>query len=387
MKKGLMIRLAAALVCAVLCFSETGSVFAAEKKDKARVYKQTYLLMEPETKTVIREKNSGVPVKMGSFNKLMTVLLAAEAVQRGDISFETQLVCSENANSKQGAQIWLMPGEKMSLEDLLKAVIIGNANDAACVIAEKVGGSEGKFIEMMNTRAAELGMKNTLFTECTGFYDDESQYTTAYDAALLLCELHVHEELSEMFTTRLEELKDGAVQLVSVNRTALKYKGAMGFKCGTGPSSGYFAAEGAKRGDRTFIAAVMDCPDEDGAMALAEELLDTGFGSYEVTSLSVPEDMPGEIPVKQGSAAFVQITAEDPGRAVVGVGSSDNITAKVILPSFVYAPLRKGDKIGELRFYIGDRLLKTCVLRSAADVGEKDIKTALSEMFKYIFAF
>lgn len=350
-------------------------------------YSRSYVLMEAETHTVIRENNGDKRVKMGSFNKLMTVLLAAEAMDRGELSLETELVTSEHANSMQGAQIWLMPGEKMALGDLLKGVIIGNANDACCVIAEKISGSEEKFTELMNSRAAELGMNDTLFTECTGYYGDDAQYTTAHDAALLLCELSKHNELTEMFTSRIDELKGGEVQLVTANRMGHRYKGSVGFKCGTGPSSGYFAAEGARRDDICFVTAVMDCPDEDITMALAKELLDIGFDGYMITSPPIPDDLPESILVKQGCAESVRLAVEPVGNVVVSKGSAGNITARISLPTGVYAPLKKGDKVGELRLYIGKRLLKTCDICAAEYICKKDFKNVLSEMLKNLFCF
>lgn len=356
--------------------------FAEEKR-----FVESYVLMEPTTKTVICERNGNVRVKMGSFNKLMTVLLAAEAVERGELSFDTVLTASENANSKQGAQIWLMPGEKTSLLELLKGVIIGNANDASCVIAEKIGGTEEKFAELMNARAKELGMNDTLFTECTGYYNDEDQYTTAYDAALLLCALSEHEELTEIFTTRLEDIKEGKVQLVTSNPMGHRYKGSVGFKCGTGLSSGYFAAEGACRDGISFVCTVMDCKDEDRALGLAKELLDTGFGGYTVVSLEIPEELPESIAVKNGRDPELQISVGQTGCAVVRKGNGENITSRIILPSFVYAPVKKGDKVGELRYYLGDRLLKQAELRAAEDIEEKNQFNVLSDMLKYLLWF
>ena len=231
---------AAFLMSTMIMFSQTSAISAQDKAESD--YKECYVLMEPTTKTVIRERNSREPVHMGSFNKLMTVLLTAEAMDRGELTLDTEIAASENANSKQGAQIWLMPGEKSTVSELLKGVIIGNANDAACVLAEKGGGTEEKFTELMNARASELGMTDTVFTECTGYYNDDAQHTTAYDAALLLCELSKHDELADIFVTRLEEIKGGKVQLVTSNPMGHRYKGSVGFSWGNAASSGYFPA-------------------------------------------------------------------------------------------------------------------------------------------------
>ena len=379
-------RLAAAALCAVLGTAFGAQAFA-EEAPAERGYSQSYVLMEAGTRTVIREKDGDKRVNMGSFNKLMTVLLAAEAMDRGELALDTIITASEHANSMQGAQIWLSVGEKMTLGDMLKGVIIGNANDACCAIAEKIGGTEEKFTELMNSRAAELDMNSTLFLNSTGSIDDGEQYTTARDAALLLCELSKHEELAEIFTTRLDELKGGEVQLVTTNRMCHRYKGSVGFKCGTGKSSGYFAAEGARRDGVCFVAAVMDCPDEDISMALAKELLDIAFEGYIVTKIMLPDDMPDTAAVKQGCAESVRLSVEPAGEAVVSKGSSDDITVQIYLPSYVYAPLRKGDKVGEMRFYIGKRLLKTCNINAAEDICKKDFENVLLEMLKKLVSF
>ncbi|MGN1137776.1 MAG: D-alanyl-D-alanine carboxypeptidase family protein [Oscillospiraceae bacterium] len=353
----------------------------ADGQDK-KEYSPCYVLMEASTKTVIREQDGSRRVRMGSFNKLMTVLLCAEAMDRGELTFDTVLSTSEHANSMQGAQIWLMPGEKMTLSDLLKGVIIGNANDAACVIAEKIGVTEEKFTELMNNRAAELGMNDTLFTNCSGYYDDDKQYTTAHDAALLLCELSKHDELSEMFTTRLDELKCGEVSLVTTNTMCHRYKGSVGFKCGTGPSSGYFAAEGAQRNGCTFVAAVLDCEEEDTALALSKELLDIAFGGYCVVTPSVPDDMPEEVTVKNGVLTSSRLAVEDIGGIVLPVGRVDKLETEVILPEYVFAPCLKGDKVGELRFYLSGKLVKTCSVTAAEDNDKKSFLYVLWKMIK-----
>lgn len=378
-------KITAFMIGTLMILPHISAAYAQEKAEAE--YKECYVLMEPSTKTVIREKNSREPVCMGSFNKLMTVLLTAEAMDRGELTLDTEIAASENANSKQGAQIWLMPGEKSTVSELLKGVIIGNANDAACVLAEKVGGTEEKFTELMNQRAAELGMTDTVFTECTGYYNDDAQHTTAYDAALLLCELSKHDELTEIFTTRLEEIKDGKVQLVTSNPMGHRYKGSVGFKCGTGPSSGYFAAEGADRDGFSLVCAVLDCREEDRALGLAAELLETGFGGYTVKSLSVPEDMPENISVKNGRVREAAISVEELGNVLIAKGSEDNIRASVILPSYVYAPVKKGDKVGELRFYCGEKLLKTSELRAAENADKKSVLNVLSDVMKYIVEF
>lgn len=388
-----MIKKVFAFTLSVLLLTIIGirSAAAAEPSDNIGgqpEYTRSYVLMEVSTKTVVRStSNAGERVHMGSLNKLMSVLLAAEAVQRGELSFESELSCSEHANSMQGAQIWLDIGERMTVRDLLKAVIIGNANDAVTVLAEGVSGSEESFVKLMNSRAAELGMTNTLFTNANGFYDDGQQYTTASDAALLLCELASHSEITDIFTTRLDELKNGAVSLVTTNTMCHSYKGSLGFKCGSGPESGYFAAEGAERDGVQFVAAVLGCADEDTALSLAQELLDTAFSGYTVAGLSVPDDVPESIAVELGVKEQLVLAVEDPSSAVIPVGREDDIVFQIILPDYVYAPVGKGDTVGELRLLLGEKVIRTCRITAAENVEGKNVKTVLAEILKKILCF
>lgn len=380
------------LPSAILCGADNAVSADDSDEDKAE-YAECYVLMEANTGTILRSRDKDKRVRMGSMNKLMTVLLAAEAIDRGELSYEDELTCSEYANSMQGAQIWLMVGERMTADELLRAVCIGNANDAACVIAEKLGGSEEEFTEMMNVRARELGMNDTLFLNPNGYYRDDEQFTTASDAAKLLAALSQSPQLSEggrlreYFTTRLDELKEGDVQLVTSNPMAVKYDGAVGFKCGTGPQSGYFACEGAERGDMLLTAAVLDCADEDRAMGLAKELLDAGFGAYEMASPDIPGDMVEFEQVKMGRVSQITIQAESVGRIVVPKGRSGDIITEVILPSYVYAPVKKGDKIGELRVRLDDRTLKVCPVYAAEDAEEKKFGNVLFEFIKLLVSF
>ena len=156
---------------------------------RAEKIKECSVVFELTSGVIIDSSGENDVVSIGTMNKLMTVLLAAEKIESGKLSLNTIVKASENANSMQGAQIWLMPGESISVEELLKGIIIGNANDASVAIAEAVSGSEQKFVVRMNERAAELGMFDTSFTNCCGYYDDNKQLSTAADLSKLICEL------------------------------------------------------------------------------------------------------------------------------------------------------------------------------------------------------
>ncbi|MGN0691488.1 MAG: D-alanyl-D-alanine carboxypeptidase family protein, partial [Oscillospiraceae bacterium] len=187
--------LSAGITAAVFLYSELPqpAVFAESSR----------VLAEAQSGTVLVNDGGTDKYPCGSLSKLMTVLIAAEKMQSGELSGEDVFTVSEHANSMQGAQIWLMPGDEISVDELLKGIIIGNANDAACALAEGISGTEEDFVKLMNSRAAELGMSDTLYINASG-YKSEGDCTTAEDTARLLCELSKHKQLAEMFTTRME---------------------------------------------------------------------------------------------------------------------------------------------------------------------------------------
>lgn len=356
-------------------------------QDNERAYTESYVLMEASTGTVVRQRDGDRRVSAAGTNKLMTVLLAAEAVEKGQLSLDESITVQDGDNPGSGAQIWLEAGDRITVTELLKSVIIGNAGDACRVLARRVAGSEEAFVRLMNTRAQELSMTDSYFTESTGYFDSGSQYTTAYDAAKLLRELAGHSELTDIFTTRLDSVKGGTVQLVTTNRLSHTYKGSVGFKCGTAPDCGYFAAEGAVRDGVTFVCAVMDCGEEDTALALARELLDIAFSGYVLADPPFPDEMPDVLPVKQGTMPQVRLSAEPVGTLVVPKGSEDRVKAEIYLPDYVYAPLERGDKIGEIKYFLGDRSLKVCRINAAEKIPLKNFKNVLLFLMKKIVSF
>ena len=240
---------------------------------------QSYVLIESETCRILKDYNSSQELPMGTMNKLMTVLLAAEAINEGKLSFDQELTASAAANSSKGATIWLMSGEKMSVIDLLKGLIIGNANDAAVVIAEALGGNTASFVEKMNRRADELGMKNTVFT-APGGVDDENQHTTSYDMALLTREVVKYSFLKEIMTTWLDYLRDGNTELVNENNLVRSYDGILGVKACHSEKSGYSLAAAAERNGETYISVILCCNDKDERFSIGKKLLNAGFSFY-----------------------------------------------------------------------------------------------------------
>ena len=305
---------------------------------------QAYVLMEQESGTVLAEEQADVPLPMGMMAKLMTVLLAAEQLESGAWTLETVLTASDVVNTCEGATVWLTAGETMTVSDLLKAVIIGNANDAAAVLAEGVSGSVPAFVMEMNARAFDLGMHQTIFTNPQG-YDDEKQCTTARDLAKL-CQ-------------RLAE-------------------GHIGFKASHTEQSGWCLAEGATRNGMTCIAVVLNGA-EDQRFADVKQLLKAGFSQYRVMQPLFSDEFLKPLTVKGGVSTAVRFTADDVHGVVVPKAEPD-LTAVLQLPSYIEAPVQKGRKIGSVAFYNGDTMLYETALVTTEPVEAMTFSRAFAKI-------
>lgn len=359
----------------------------AEKNGGEKEHTFCEVLIEASAGTVIEGVNEETPVPVGTAAKLMTVLLAAEQVESGKLSLEQKLKTSAYANSMQGAQVWLMPNEEMTVDELLKSVIIGNANDAAAVLAEEIGGTADNFAKLMNGKAAELGMENTSFTNFNGYYDDDRQISAAKDIAKLCAELAKYDFLRGYFTCWRDLVRNGETELVNANTLVKNYKGIIGFKAGHTENSGYFSAVGAERGGITYIAVVLGGNDEDKTAAEAKRLLDMGFSDYTVFTPPLPEKLPSEIPVKGGMARSVPLGFGNVRNVVLPKGAVSSVSARIVMTDYLFAPVEIGDKAGEIQFLRGDKMMFAVDIFAAEPVEKIDVKKALVIIIKKLLTF
>lgn len=344
------------------------------------------ILMEGTTGQVLYENNSDKPVHIGSLNKLMTTLLVAERIESGELSLEDELVAGSNAFNEKGAVIWLETGEKMSVSDLLKGIIIGNANDACIVFAEEISGSEKDFVKLMNEKAEELGMKNTLFSDCKGT-GDENQYSTAYDIALLTKELIKYDFLIPYMTTYMDELRNGKTQLVNTNSLVRSYDGILGIKSGYSSKTGYHLSASAKRGDSVFITVITGCEEKEDTMKTGKNLLDKGFSSYETIRPAVPEELFTGVKVKGGTEKNILIKPESLSDIIIPIGCCNDIEYEIFIPEYVEAPVEKNQKIGDITYILyDDEIYKTSVIASDS-VEKMTLFNALLILLKSAISF
>ena len=345
------------------------------------------IVFELTSGIVIDDVNADKVVPVGTMNKLMTVLLAAEKISCKELSLDTNVKVSEYANSMQGAQIWLMPNESITVEELLKAIIIGNANDASVVMAEAVSGSEKKFVAAMNNKAAELGMENTSFTNCCGYYDDDKQFSTASDISKLICELYKYEFLTSYFTTWLDYVRNDTAELVNANELVKKFDGIIGFKAGMSENSGHCIAAAAQRGDKAFGVIILGADDKDKMFSAARTKLESVFADYIVIKPELPEKIPSMVGVRNSLTTEIPVGIGDIRNIVIPKGAADSISSVCIMPEQIYAPIRKGDKVGEIQFYRKERYLFSVDIFAAENADEKTNFNVLLKLLKMLISF
>lgn len=306
------------------------------------------LLMEKTTGQILYAQNEHDALPPASVTKIMTVLLTMEAIDSGRIALDDMVTVSAYAAGMGGSQVFLSEGEQMSVDDLLKAVCVSSGNDAAVALAEHVAGVTELFVEQMNNRARELGMKDTHFVNCTGL-TAEGHVTSAHDIALMSRELLLHHPEVRSYTTIwMDTLRNGTFGLSNTNKLIRFYDGATGLKTGFTQEAGYCISATAERDGMELIAVIMKGNTSDSRNADAKTLLNYGFSTYALVDVQPEEPLPA-LPVTLGAADTVALTLPEEGRTVLLEKSrSGGLTQTVELPEAVPAPLQAGDTVGTL---------------------------------------
>lgn len=326
------------------------------------------ILVDEDSGTVLYEKNADARRPIASITKVMTLLLTFEALETGKISLDDFVPVSEHAYHMGGSQIWLEPGEEMTLNDMLKAICISSANDAAVAVAEYVGGSEPAFAEMMNARAAELGMTNTHFVNACGL-DEPEHLSTARDVAAMSREMLLHHtEVRDYCSIWMDTLRGGATQLVNTNKLLKSYSGITGLKTGTTGKAGVCISASAERNGLRLIAVVLGAASGKERFQAASTLLDYGFSHFESAAAELPADAPLSLPVERGTAESVALTYTAPERCLMPKGESSTLQVALDLPQKLAAPIRAGETVGTVKISNGSAELASYPVTAAQDV-------------------
>ena len=326
------------------------------------------VLIEPESGRVLYEKSPDEKMPIASITKLMTLLLAFEAVHGGKLTLDTLVPVSEHAYHMGGSQIWLEPGEQFTLDEMLRAICVSSANDAAVAVAELVGGSEPAFVEQMNARAAELGMTNTTFRNACGL-DTEGHLSTARDVAVLSCYiLNTCPELLHYTGIWTDSLRNGQTQLVNTNKLLKRYSGITGLKTGTTSGAGVCISASAVRDGLILIAVILGSPSSADRFNAATTLLDYGFANYAAVPLPELPDRPLELAVKGSAEQSVPLDYSAlPKTVLMEKGAAAELRTELTLPETLEAPVEQGQTVGKASVYAGETLLSEAEVRSAAD--------------------
>ena len=315
-------------------------------------------LMDVATGTVLYEHNSHEPLAPASVTKVMTMLLIMEAIDSGKIRWEDTVTASEAAAAKGGSQIYLKVGETMSVSDMVKSIAVSSANDCACAMAEHIAGSESAFVDLMNSRAKELGMNDTHFVNCTGLDDDENareHLTSAYDIALMSRQLlKYHPDIKKFTTIWMDTVRDGAFGLANTNKMVRFYSGCTGLKTGFTSGAGYCLSASAERDGLELIGVVMGCETSAQRFSACKSMLDYGFANF---ALVKPDSSAAPVPVKLGLQPEVTAVPGEETLLLIDKAQRSSISTQVALEESVTAPVSQGQRLGKLTIRAGEQIL------------------------------
>lgn len=353
--------LALILVLPFLFLPFTGAAAGPETNAAASI------LMEKESGTVLFEQNSHQKLEPASVTKVMTLLLIMEALDEGRIKKDDMVTTSTNAAGMGGSQVFLKEGEQMTVHDMLKAICVASGNDASVAMAEHLYGSEAAFVEQMNKKAAQLGMKDTTFQNCTGL-PAEGHMTSAHDIALMSRELILkHPAIKEYTTIWMDTLRGGAFQLANTNKLIYYYSGATGLKTGSTDKALYCLSATAQRDNMELIAVVLGSPTSALRFETAKNLLNYGFANYTMQEIKPSEAIPPVV-VNLGKVSTVQPVPANESRILMDKSKVSNMRTSITVVETVTAPVEKGQKLGEMVVYLDDQPFQTIPLIASEEV-------------------
>lgn len=350
------------IICVMLCLmmvvlpvsvtASAAETMPVEVKAKAAV------LMDQTTGRILMKMNEHEKLYPASVTKIMALLLVMEAIDNNKIQLTDIVTTSPVAASKGGSQIWLKEGEQMSVDELLRATAVYSANDACTALGEYIAGSDEGFVVMMNERAAELGMKNTHFENCTGLDDDtENHLTTAYDIALMSRELMKHELIKEYTTIWMDSLRDGKTELVNTNKLIRFYNGATGLKTGTTNKAGCCVAATATRDGTSLIAVVMGADNSTDRFEGAKAMLNWGFANYSTITPEIDQSLIKDVNVLKGEERVLTPQIPYTTSVIIPKGREKDLVSTVQMAATVEAPVESNQTLGTVTVSLDGEVL------------------------------
>ena len=383
-----MKKLISVFLCLLISLSGTIYCFAEEKENNTTApfedFSKSSILMCADTGDIIYENNAYEHLSPASVTKVMSMLLILEALESGKISLSDEVVTSKNAVAMGGSQIWLEEGEKMTVDELLKAVAVASANDACTALAEYIAGSTTSFVSMMNERAKELGLENTNFENCTGLDDTATNhYSCAYDIAVISREVMQHELIKNYTTIWLDYLRNGETELNNTNKLVNTYNGITGLKTGTTSKAGFCVCATAERDGLSLISVVLGVDTSEDRFTSASNMLDYGFANYQIIVPEIDETQISTVKVINGIEKSAMPIYDETDKILVKKGGKD-ITYEYKTEPSVSAPVKSGDKLGEIIIKSGNETIRTVKLYSGKNIDKISFSYVFKEMLSNI---
>lgn len=342
---------------------------------------QSAILIEQNSGQILYEKNIHEQLRPASVTKVMSLLLVMEQIDSGKLSYTDRISCSENAASMGGSQIWLNSTEQLTVDEMLKAVTTVSANDCVVALAEHIAGTQEAFVTMMNNKAKELGMNDTVFKNCHGL-DEDGHVTSAYDIALMSRELlSNHPDITRYTTIYMDSLRDGKSQLVNTNKLIRTYDGATGLKTGSTSLALYNLSASATRENLSLIAVIMKAPSTKVRFAEAKTLLDYGFNNYSYYEFGKCGSLVKNIPVTKGNVDNIDLVIESNCGTLISKGTEKNITQSINIPDSISAPIEKGQIVGTITYSIDSNVIGTANIITSASIEKNNLFTIYKRLF------
>lgn len=334
----------------LFCGVQSTVIKTAQATTDIEISSKSALLMEYDSGDVLFSKDECKHLPVASMVKMMTILIALEELQAGNISLDTKITTTENASSMGGSQVFIDPYADYSFEDLLKSVIMASANDASVALAEYFNGNENAFVNRMNKRAKELGMFDTHYANCTGLPAPE-QYSSAKDTAVLLKEILKHDVYHNYSTIWMDKLVHPSgreTELVNTNRLIRYYQGCDGGKTGSTNEAGCCLGASAKRGDMRLISVIVGAENSKTRFNESAKLFNYGFANFESQKLVDESVAISNLQVSKGKVDNVDVFAKESFSAVVKKGDKLGYETSVSVDGMIKAPAKKDDVVGEV---------------------------------------
>ncbi len=342
---------------------------------------ESAILIEQNSGQILYEHNIHEQLRPASVTKIMSILLIMEQIDSGKLLYTDKITCSENATSMGGSQIWLDSTEQLTVDEMLKAICVVSANDCVVALAEHIAGTQSAFVNMMNDKAKELGMNDTVFKNCHGL-DEDGHLTSSYDIALMSRELLTkHPDIIKYTTIYMDSLRDGKSQLVNTNKLIRTYNGITGLKTGSTSLALYNLSASATRDNLSLIAVIMKAPSTKVRFAEAKLLLDYGFNNYSYYKFGNKNDVVKNISVSKGTVDNVDVVIDSDCGTLLAKGTEKEVVQNINLPNNISAPIEKGQIIGTITYSLNDNVIGRANIVSSSDIDKLNIFTIFKKVF------